>query len=355
MIDRVREVDEIDGLLRRTGTRLLTLLGPGGVGKTRLALATAERRPDAVYVSLAPVQEPGLVRSVIGRTLGLTDEETLADWLRSRELLLVVDNFEHLLDAAPLVTELLSAAPGLQVLATSRVPLNLSGEHHFTVTPLAEPDAIRLFVERAAAAEADVKGAMVLGEICRRLDCLPLAIELAAARAKTLPRGLLLARLEQRLPVLTGGPRDLPERQRTLRATIEWSYALLDPVEQRALARLSVFAGGCTLDAAEQVCDTSPETSNRSSNGASPSTAAGASRCSRPFASSPASAWMRAARPTRSCAYSQNACATWRRRSRASGGWGSRRRSQLSSASWRTSASRSVPRSNGPTTRSRSG
>jgi predicted ATPase/DNA-binding SARP family transcriptional activator len=260
LIGRRSEVDEIGELLGRTGTRLVTLVGPGGVGKTRLALTVAEQRADAAYVSLAPVQEPGLVRSVVAHTLGLADEGSLAEWLRPRELLLVLDNFEHLLDAAPFVTELLAAARGLSVLATSRTPLNVSGEHVYTVSPLPERDAVDLFVERAAAAGAAVEGVAAVEEICRRLDCLPLAIELAAARVTTLSPELLLGRLAERLAILTRGPRDLPERQRTLRATIEWSYALLEREEQKGFARLAVFAGGSTLEAAEQVCDARLET-----------------------------------------------------------------------------------------------
>jgi predicted ATPase/DNA-binding SARP family transcriptional activator len=260
LIGRQPELEEIGNLLRLADTRLVTLVGAGGVGKTRLALALAEQRPDAAYVSLAPVQEPGLVRSVITHTLGLADEAGLGEWLRPRELLLVLDNFEHLLDAAPLVTELLSAARGLRVLATSRTPLNVSGEHVYTVSPLPERDAVDLFVERAAAADAAVEGLAAVEEICRRLDCLPLAIELAAARTKALPPELLLGRLDERLALLTRGPRDLPERQRTLRATIEWSYALLEREEQQSFARLAVFAGGSTHDAAAQVCDAGLET-----------------------------------------------------------------------------------------------
>ena len=227
LVGRMTELAQIGALLGRPGTRLVTLVGPGGVGKTRLALAVAGSVPAAVFVSLAPVQEPGLVRLVIANMLGLTDETTIADWLRSRELLLVLDNFEHLLEAAPLVTELLTAAPGLRVLATSRAPLNLTGEHQYTVAPLPQQDAVELFIERAAAVEADVGRVADVEEICRRLDCLPLAIELAAARARMFPPDVVLTRFEQRLALLTGGPRDQPERQRTLRAAIEWSYSLL--------------------------------------------------------------------------------------------------------------------------------
>ena len=220
--------------------------------------------PAAVFVSLAPVQEPGLVRLVIANVLGLTDETTISDWLRSRELLLVLDNFEHLLEAAPLVSELLTAAPGLCVLATSRAPLNLTGEHQYTVAPLPQQDAVELFIERAAAVEADVGRVADVEEICRRLDCLPLAIELAAARARMFPPDVVLTRFEQRLALLTGGPRDQPERQRTLRAAIEWSYSLLKEDEQQAFARLAVFAGGCTVEAAERSATQTWTRSNRS-------------------------------------------------------------------------------------------
>ncbi|MFL5938419.1 MAG: BTAD domain-containing putative transcriptional regulator [Gaiellaceae bacterium] len=260
LVGRLDELAELAGLLRRSGLRLLTLLGPGGVGKTRLALAAAASQPPAAFVSLGRVRDPALVRATIARTLGLRETEDLVEWLRRRELLLVVDNCEHMLAATSLISELLTAVPGLQVLATSRTPLNLTGEHQYAVEPLPLKDAATLFGDRATAAGAQLEPSLELEEICRKLDCLPLALELAAARSKTLTPQALLERLEQRLPLLTHGPRDLPERQRTLRATIDWSYALLEPDEQQLFARLGGFAGGCTLEAAEQVCDATVET-----------------------------------------------------------------------------------------------
>jgi predicted ATPase/class 3 adenylate cyclase len=268
LIGRAREVAELVAQLRREDVRLLTLTGPGGTGKTRLAVELGyelvEEFPNGVFfVGLAPLVEPGLLASTIAQTLGAKERgtepplELLCEHLADKWLLLVLDNCEHLLEAVPLLGELLEATPKLTVLATSRERLHLSGEYEFPVTPLAEKEALELFAARAIAARSSFVldgNREQVAEICRRLDALPLAIELAAARMRVLSPAALLARLEQRLPLLTGGTRDVPERQRTLRATIAWSYELLEPEEQRLFAHLAVFAGGCTLEAAEEVC-----------------------------------------------------------------------------------------------------
>src|SRR5215211_2626477 len=285
LMGREKEVAEVLDFLRRDETRLLTLTGPGGIGKTRLALQAAadllEDFPDGTFfVPLATVTQTELLLPAVAEALGVREtgeqllHESLKDYLSERRLLLVLDNFEQVLGAAPAVTELLAAAPGMKVLATSRAPLELYGEHEFPVPPLALPDlehppslerltqyeAVGLFVERAQAVKPDFKvtneSAPAVAEICVRLDGLPLAIELAAARIKLLPPKAMLQRLSSRLKLLTGGARDLPERQRTLRATIEWSFALLDEGEQLLFGRLAVFSGGRTLEAIEAVCDT---------------------------------------------------------------------------------------------------
>jgi predicted ATPase/DNA-binding SARP family transcriptional activator len=243
-IGREREVDAVLALLVGDA-RLVTLVGPGGVGKTRLALEVAARRPDAVLVSLGGFEDPAIVPASIASALG--DGETLV----------VLDEVEGVLAAAPAVAELLARTPRLRVLATSRVPLRVAGEHEFHVAPLAGRDAVALLRWQARALGVDPGGEEVLGEICRRLDGLPLAIELAAARLRVLGAGALLERLDRRLDVLVGGRRDAPERQRTLRATIAWSHELLSPGEQRAFAALAVFAGGCTVEMAEAVCGAS--------------------------------------------------------------------------------------------------
>jgi predicted ATPase/transcriptional regulator with XRE-family HTH domain/uncharacterized protein HemY len=283
LLGRAEELANVRALLIEEGTRLLTLSGPGGVGKTRLALAVATTCRDAfadgvVFVPLASHTAPALLADTIAHAAGAHEqgdrrpEEALVAHLRDRRLLLVLDNFEHLLPAAPLLAELLAACPCLTLLVTSRSILRLRGEQVLPVPPLPLPDAtsspavealataaaVALFLDRARAVWPEFaltpENAADVGAICRRLDGLPLAIELAAARIRLLPPRALLARLERRLPTLTGGPRDLPERQRTLCAALAWSYDLLSRAEQALLRRLSVFAGGATLEAVETVC-----------------------------------------------------------------------------------------------------
>jgi predicted ATPase/class 3 adenylate cyclase len=262
-IGRERELQEVSARLADERTRLLTLTGAGGSGKTRLAAQAAadvsECFADGVFwVGLAALREPAVVGSTIAQVVGAKGD--LAEHVGSRRLLILLDNFEHLLPAAGEVAELLAACPKLTLLVTSREPLHLSAEHEYVVHPLRESDAVSLFNERVRAAGVELAATGDVTEICRWLDCLPLAIELAAARTKVLSARALLERLEQRLPLLTGGAHDLPERQRTLRSTLVWSYELLAPEEQRLFARLAVFAGGCTLDAAEQVCSAELDT-----------------------------------------------------------------------------------------------
>jgi predicted ATPase/class 3 adenylate cyclase len=284
LVGREREVSEVSDLLRRADVRLLTLTGTGGTGKTRVALQSAAELVDefedgVFFVALATLTDPGLVASTLTQALGVAEsgekqpEDALREFVRERELLLLMDNFEQVLEATPLLEELQAAAPRLKVLATSRAALRLYGEREFPVPPLALPDpaypppperltqyeAVRLFVERARAVKPDFsvtnENAPAVAEICVRLDGLPLAIELAAARIRLLPPRAMLARLGSRLKLLTGGARNLPERQRTLRGAIEWSYELLTPEERTLFARLSVFAGGRTLEIIETICD----------------------------------------------------------------------------------------------------
>jgi predicted ATPase/class 3 adenylate cyclase len=256
LLGREREVAELVELLG--GRRLVTVTGPGGTGKTRLALQVAAGLVGTVsdgvfWVALGPLTDPALVRTEIAQAIGAPDD--LRGFLRGRALVLLLDNFEHLLDAAPMVAELLATAPGLRVLATSRAPLRISGEVEYPLDPLDPPDAVALFVERARAVGRDIEPDATVEAVCKRLDSLPLAIELAAARLRLLAPAALLARLERALPLLTDGSRDAPERQRTLRATIEWSYDLLDDESRRLLARLAVFAGSFPVEAAESVCE----------------------------------------------------------------------------------------------------
>jgi predicted ATPase/class 3 adenylate cyclase len=255
-LGRETELGEICDLLGRDDVRLLTLTGPGGTGKTRLALqaaaAASDGYPDGVFwVPLAPLRDPALVMEEASTAVGAQDglEEHIAD----KHLLLLLDNFEHLTEAATDAAALLTACPNLSLLVTSREPLHVGGEQEYPVPPLAPTEATDFFTTRARAITPDFTPDDTVPLICLRLDDLPLALELAAARVKALTPHQILDRLEQRLPLLTGGARDAPERQRTLRATIEWSYDLLTADEQRLYAALAVFRGGCTLDAAEQI------------------------------------------------------------------------------------------------------
>jgi predicted ATPase/class 3 adenylate cyclase len=259
LIGRAVEVKQAVELVER-GVRLVTFTGAGGIGKTRLALEVAaelaHRFANAVYwVPLATVVLPEHVAGTVAAMVGApTESDGLVRFLRDKRLLLVADNFEHVLPAAPLVAELLQAAPGLTVLATSRAPLHLSAETELTVGELGEYAAVELFVARAQTVMPDFEPSPRTAEICRRLDGIPLALELAAARLRHFGEETLLARLDRSLDLLTGGPADMPERQQTLRGVIAWSYQLLAPDGRRLLNRLSVFAGRATLELAERVC-----------------------------------------------------------------------------------------------------
>ena len=255
-LGRRRELSEVRALLDRDDVRLVTLTGPGGTGKTRLALQVAaeqsDRYPDGVWLaSLAALTDPREVMNTVGAAMSIPGDLTVA--LASRRSLLVLDNFEHLLEAAPHVSGLLGGCLGVDVLVTSRSPLRLAGEWTYYVAPLRRDEATALLVERAAAVDRTADVAELAGELCARLDDLPLAIELAAARLGVLSPEGLLARLEDTLPLLSSGTRDVGARQRTLRATIAWSVELLQPHERTILGRLSVFADGFTLGAAEAV------------------------------------------------------------------------------------------------------
>jgi predicted ATPase/DNA-binding CsgD family transcriptional regulator len=280
LIGRAPEIQAVCVLVRHPEVRLVTLTGPGGVGKTRLSLQVATDLLDAFtdgvcFVPLAPLRDPDLVAPVIAQVLGLKEAneqpvlDLLKTWLQDKRLLLLLDNFEQVLAAVPWLADLLADCPHLKILVTSRAVLHIRGEHEFPLPPLALPDfthlpesealsqyaAVALFLERARAVKPDFEltpaNSRAIAEICIRLDGLPLAIELAAARSKLLPPQALLARLRHRLQVLTSVAQDVPPRQQTLRNTLAWSYDLLDAQEQRLFRRLSVFVGGCTLEAVE--------------------------------------------------------------------------------------------------------
>lgn len=282
LVGREAEAAAASAYMLRPDVRLITLTGPGGIGKTRLAIQVARQaavyfQDGATFLSLVSVQSPALVMSVIGETFGLRDAggsslaEQLAAHLRPLQILLVLDNFEHLVEAGVAVSGLLAACPEVKCLVTSRVPLRISCEHQHPVPPLSLPapqeiedlqrlaqiDTVRLFLMRAAAARPDFQltaaNAAVIAAICARLEGLPLAVELAAALVRVLPLQAILARLDRRLHVLVGGPRDLPARQRTLRAAIAWSYNLLQPPEQRLFRTLAVLIGGISPDAIQAI------------------------------------------------------------------------------------------------------
>ena len=282
LIGREHEADEVCALVRRPDVRLVTLTGPGGIGKTRLALRVAtqlfpEFRDGVVFVGLASTTDPALVTTAIAQCLGVNEVrgrrllQTLQDSLHEKEMLLLLDNFEQVITSAHLVVDLLTTCRSLKVLVTSREVLQVRGERPYQVPPLELPDlaqmppvrqlldypSVSLFVERAQSVKDDFElteeNGYAVAAICNGLDGLPLAIELAAVRIKLFPPQVLLSRLDNSLKILTGGPRDLPERQQTLRDAIGWSYNLLTPEEQTVFSRLAVFAGGCTLAAAEAV------------------------------------------------------------------------------------------------------
>src|SRR5688572_25411309 len=281
LLGREAERDDVLSLLRRDDVRVVTLTGPGGTGKSRLSLDAGEallkEMDDGVWwVSLAAIRDPRLVISELAAVLrvhegGVPLLDSVAAAIRDKTMLLILDNFEQVLDAAPLVGLLLASAPRVKALVTSRSPLRIAGEREYAVPPLTTPPldlplapeavasypSVALFLERATAVKSDFaltpENARAIAEICVRLDGLPLAIELAAARVKVLPPQAMLSRVENRLKLLSGGSRDLPERQQTMRAAISWGYQLLDDSDKALFATLSVFRGGFSLEQAERL------------------------------------------------------------------------------------------------------
>ena len=288
LIGREKETEEVIQLLKRDDVRLVTLTGPGGTGKTRLSIQVAselihEFEDGVFFIPLAPISDPVMVGSAIAQVLGVVETgirpvvESLTSYLKKRQMLLVLDNFEQVMPAGPVIAELLAGCPPLKVLTSSREVLHLNGEHELPVLPLTVPEftrehdrltdlapyfeqysAVRLFIDRAVAAKSDFRinneNAPAIAEICHRLDGLPLAIELAAVRIRIITPEQMLTRLRQKLPLLGRGGLDLPARQRTLEATIGWSYGLLEENEKRLFLEVSTFIGGFTMDAAEVVC-----------------------------------------------------------------------------------------------------
>jgi len=277
LVGREREIQELADLLRRPQTRIVSLTGTGGTGKTRLGLHAAaellDEFPDGVFfVALAPLADADLVLPTIAQTLGVPARrgEALAAYVRDRQLLLVLDNFEHVIEAAPLVGAIAGGGSAAKVLVTTRAPLRLAGEQVYPVSPLETPEghddlerllrceSVALFAARSRSVRSDFvitdANARAVAEVCKALEGLPLAIELAASRVAVLPPATMLERLDDRLQLLKGGVRDVPERQRTMRATIDWSYDLLEPEQQQLFTRIAVFAGGFTLKAGESVC-----------------------------------------------------------------------------------------------------
>ncbi len=286
-IGRTAELADLSDLLQRADVRLVTLTGPGGTGKTRLSLeagrdALGHFSHGVYFIDLAPIRDPALIVTTTAHTIGIREGggrpllENLTDFLTNKRMLLIFDNFEQIIDAAPALAEILSASAGVKALVTSRIALQLRGEHEYLVSPLRTPrdvrqalaemleyEAVALFRQQASSVQPDFDlteaNSAAVVEICQRLDGLPLAIEIAAARIKMLTPEALLKRLDQRLKLLVGGARDLPDRQQTLRRTIDWSYELLKTQEQILFARLGIFSGGFTLEAAEGVCNLAGE------------------------------------------------------------------------------------------------